>query len=506
MQNSHGRTSRNPLYNSDEDLPCTLYTVPNQLVIPIRRVLFELCTQIRVGATMLAYVDCDTPILCNDTPFGGTMCALLHRVADSYMLTSEQRKKMLTMYLPDIISTGILHGYTARPYAHPKRAVHRAARKADALDQFVTHIKDQCDPSEQGIRMCDSLLVQVVLQSGKRYHLLQEHMHAALQQVQSLLHPRDSNRDNDSVISVVEIPTSLQCMQKLYIDWDKKLSEMLPLLPPGSVMDAQALVHARALALQTPAVFCRVLQHVGVLSPCDSVQVTVVEGSRWKSGMTECKVSFHFVFQILLSRRQLAAVWGLVMQHLQDRSPTVYAHIHGNGDAQPLGDAYECLYGVDIHPIRNKEQGLALPWSSKSLGEVASRMLKSVVVQDGKEQYSVYNDPMIWAAAAGIHMCARVAPYASYIHFNPTKVASALMEASICFPGPKCLKIDAIRTPLPDASCDAKQHTPRGCVSPAVSSSVPEMVAEQGIVDHKHTNVSRTSHTDIHVHVHNAAK
>jgi hypothetical protein len=436
------------------------------------------------------------------------MCTLLHRVADAYMLTSEQRKNILTVYLPDIISTGILHGHTARPYAHPKRAVHRAARKADVLDQFVSLIKGQCDPSEQGIRMCDSLLVQVVLQSGKRYHLLQEHMHSALQQIQDLLHPRDSDGVNDTVISVVEIPTSLQGMQKLYIDWDKKLSEMLPLLPPGSGMDVPTLKHARALALQTPAVFCRVLQHVGVLSPCDSVQVTVVEGSRWKSGMTECKVSFHFVFQILLSRRQLAAVWGLVMQHLQVRSPVVYAHIHGNGGVQPLGDndngsAYECLYGVDIHPIRNKEQGLALPWSSKSLGEPASRMLKSVVVQDGEEQHSVYNDPTIWAAASSVHMCGRPAPYALYVHFNPAKVARALMEASICFPGPKCLKIDAIRTPLPDVGCCTEQHTPHGYVSPAVSSSVPEMGVEQGIADHRHTNVSQTSHVYIHVHVHN---
>jgi hypothetical protein len=64
------------------------------------------------------------------------------------------------------------------------------------------------------------------------------------------------------------------------------------------------------MALELPALLCKILIAENVIDPTDEVCIVVKEGSRTKgSGM---KVSMHFIFQLLLTPKQYNAVWAIV--------------------------------------------------------------------------------------------------------------------------------------------------------------------------------------------------
>jgi hypothetical protein len=123
---------------------------------------------------------------------------------------------------------------------------------------------------------------------------------------------------------LIEFPNFLQRTHKLYVDWDKKLSEVEKLgegfLPHrhSSNENEYGVVHRRAnverirqLALQTPQAVLHLLKNMGceLQSPhpgsedsdCKetTVKVYIKEGTRpLMPDGKDWKISFHFVFQV----------------------------------------------------------------------------------------------------------------------------------------------------------------------------------------------------------------
>jgi hypothetical protein len=128
-------------------------------------------------------------------------------------------------------------------------------------------------------------------------------------------------------LQIIEFPNFLQRTHKLYVDWDKKLSDMerLPtdtsegFLPHRPNTQGYGVIERRAnvekirqLALKTPCAIVRLLEKMGCqfLFGDDgaTIKVYVKEGTRPtaaaaategdEGGMADWKISFHFVFQV----------------------------------------------------------------------------------------------------------------------------------------------------------------------------------------------------------------
>lgn len=134
------------------------------------------------------------------------------------------------------------------------------------------------------------------------------------------------------MFQIIEFPNFLQRTHKLYVDWDKKLSDMerlenkcsvkfLPHQRGGggggegyNLMQRRANVERiRQLALQTPSAVMRLLKQMGCeFLHCHSqegtIKVYVKEGTRptkTESEEEDWKISFHFVFQVQTPSRDI---------------------------------------------------------------------------------------------------------------------------------------------------------------------------------------------------------
>lgn len=145
-------------------------------------------------------------------------------------------------------------------------------KKASVLERFV----EKCE--KEGILHCCPSMVQVVLESGARFHELHSHPSDFLIACRNKLLCVSPGQGSPDIASLVEVPNSLQLLHCFYVDWDMLLKDFVFL--PNEWSDKEKLEYVRLEAMKTPAVICKLLVKLGFVDPKDVVQVVVVEGTR----------------------------------------------------------------------------------------------------------------------------------------------------------------------------------------------------------------------------------
>lgn len=266
---------------------------------------------------------------------------------------------------------------------------------------------------------------------------------------------------------VIEFPNVFQRIHKFYIDWDKKTSEVAFFddSSGGSFLQRSAgIERLRLAALGTPAAILRILQTCvpGFALEQDDVRVLVKEGTRNVSS-TDCKVSFHFVFQILVTTEQFRAIYQHVVQHIQTNPEmqllsSVLLNSTGDEDAPKKANMlldndkwWSGLLGMDLHPQKNAYQGLACTGSRKNLDAKASSILGTMLVSGDGSSWEWISSPQQVEKpqqdATDESMCSKASTVSSCSHAPlvekaglPHKILS-WMEASVIMPSPSCIPV-----------------------------------------------------------------
>jgi len=257
----------------------------------------------------------------------------------------------------------------------------------------------------------------------------------------------------------LQVPSLLQRLQKVYVDWEMMLSTMKKsqaFAGRHSSLDTAGMVESvRQMALKAPKAICNILYSMGCIQDSSSdVFVLVKEGTR-EVDNHDWKISFHFVFQIIASVAQFQCVYEMIMHSvccmpgprhlaflmglisLRDYEASIQAGMECAGcDEQGRRDyafneivkaslccatagwgdeAAAALLGVDMHPAKNAFQGLACLGSKKKAGGTGNRLAGMMRVhgEGGSD----------WMPG-----------YCSNAH--PLLV---LAEASVIMPGPRCI-------------------------------------------------------------------
>lgn len=304
------------------------------------------------------------------------------------------------------------------------------------------------------------------------------------------------------------MPSLLQRLQKFYVDWEMMLSTMKKcqhFAANDDDSDAETMVERiRQMALQAPVCICNMLARMNCIpGGTREVFVLVKEGTReilsssssssvgdstdhGSSSSSDWKVSFHFVFQLVMSIAQFQCMYEMLMheiatskdaRHLAfflgmislweyerymkqceegegesgsssvrraqkikqeclddggaDYEAKLRLHALGEIVAASSGAAsYEQSFiGMDSHPLKNAFQGLACLGSKKKMDD-----------KRGNRLLGMMRVPMVITSAAATHTSepARgwewVQDYCSATH--PLLV---LTEASVIMPGPRCI-------------------------------------------------------------------
>jgi hypothetical protein len=250
---------------------------------------------------------------------------------------------------------------------------------------------------------------------------------------------------------------------------------------------SEKIDQARELALQTPAKICQIFIALGYISADTLVQIVIKEGSRPPVDGSEIeKISFHFITNLYGTVDQMRTLAKAFFQYLEKHAGTlssVLASSDARIDKIDAMNGYESLIGVDMHPYSNPEQGLAMGFSRKHLrnpytrfveilhiryhspSEFAGAVLVSMwgsnslcVCRNGVEILSEIpcgsiwlgrmmsaKPPMdIWYCSSWLMLCTyplKPNPYTLNSTLDPTKILWALLDASICIPGPRCIGI-----------------------------------------------------------------
>lgn len=202
-----------------------------------------------------------------------------------------------------------------------------------------------------------------------------------------------------SCIQVIEFANPFQKIHKFYIDWDKKISEIAFETNghAGATRGQQQVETVRQAALKTPAAVMRILHQLGdevfsVTRGASSVEVVVKEGTRKLP--SDWKVSFHFVFQLLLTTEQFKAVYEHLAQHISGSADMkmLSSYLLKSSQSEPDlaaqilkdGEWWCGLLGMDLHPRQNAFQGLACLGSRKQDGFPPSAYIGDMrVAKDG---------------------------------------------------------------------------------------------------------------------------
>jgi hypothetical protein len=161
------------------------------------------------------------------------------------------------------------------PKNHPKCLIDR--QKNQLIQRFTT----QCISS--GIKITFTCMIQKLYMGGNkpyRVHELFLHVGDFLLTCAERI-TADSFYAMDDLMSMIEIPNSLQSMRKFYIDWDMQLSKVqfLEMGQCDGDDDVNRMMLVRQIALRVPAVVGKILVATGHLLPTDVIQVVVKEGS-----------------------------------------------------------------------------------------------------------------------------------------------------------------------------------------------------------------------------------
>lgn len=119
-------------------------------------------------------------------------------------------------------------------------------------------------------------------------------------------HNHHHHRGGGKFLSLVEVPNSLQLLHCFYVDWDMMVNDFKFLScgvggggesyerKPGGSLD-----FIRSEAMKTPCVIYGIMAKLGYIRRDETVQVVVVEGTRWNEKKKSHKVSIHFIFKVV---------------------------------------------------------------------------------------------------------------------------------------------------------------------------------------------------------------
>jgi hypothetical protein len=161
------------------------------------------------------------------------------------------------------------------PINHPKYLTDR--QKNPLIQRFTT----QCINS--GVTITYTCMLQkLYMGPNKPYRIHEIFMHIGdflLTCAERIT--ADCFHDMQELMSMIEIPHSLQSMRKLYIDWDMQLSKVhfLEMGPCDFDNDVNKMMLVRQVALRVPAVVAKILVATGHILATDVIQVVVKEGS-----------------------------------------------------------------------------------------------------------------------------------------------------------------------------------------------------------------------------------
>ena len=176
-------------------------------------------------------------------------------------------------------------------------------------------------------------------------------------------------------LQVIEFPNALQRTLKLYVDWDKKLSDVRSRTlfldeSENSMMQRRSDVERiRQLAMGTPSAVTRLLKKLGCSitgsgSSSIIIRVVVKEGTRPLSvSQEDWKISFHFIFQITVSSIQFRLVYHHMAELIRSSLDNLAAalgladgQIGGYETAAMKDPLFGALVGMDLHPRQNVYQ------------------------------------------------------------------------------------------------------------------------------------------------------
>lgn len=213
---------------------------------------------------------------------------------------------------------------------------------------------------------------------------------------------------------------------------------------PATTSAPADIERIRQLALGTPRAIARILRdEAGRIAEADELFVLVKEGTRDLDGGST-KVSFHFVFQLLVTHAQFRQLYEDVVDFLvksedeeecldvacalelaecaigdssSSGAEAARARILASSSRSPV----HALVGLDLHPRQNAAQGLASLGARKALKNPGTRVV-------------------------GMMSCATGEWVQGYVeNAHPLAV---LADASIAVPGPRCIGLAAKGTNL----------------------------------------------------------
>lgn len=232
------------------------------------------------------------------------------------------------------------------------KGVFKDSKKAAVQKAYHAYIKSV------GAQYHYPVLVQVLVRDKYRYHVMFRHAEDYLEWYVKTM------QGEDPPFSVIEIPVPFlkgeagMAAIKFYCDWEKLLSTM-QFLEGDTVLDR--VEEARELALRTPLLLIDIMVELGWVKDHFTVQTVVKEGTR-EVGDAEWKISYHFIFQLLIPTRYVKIAGSEILKKVKEHSASTYEAISQPGNKVTHVDHMSPLIGLDMHPAMNEFQvSLALP-------------------------------------------------------------------------------------------------------------------------------------------------
>jgi hypothetical protein len=180
-------------------------------------------------------------------------------------------------------------------------------------------------------------------------------------------------------IQVMECPVpSVGNLTKFYVDVDCKLSRV-------------SLSHQETLEMlmQMPETLGKIFVDLNVLHRTDRFCIMVKENSRL-SADGDTKMSIHLIVNLASSIETFVTLQGMIRSYIRKKCPRCIELqeddklLVSNDDIQHMG-IYASLAFADCHPEINAKQGLAGPWSRKSVEQTTVSTLREIIwVQNGQ--------------------------------------------------------------------------------------------------------------------------
>lgn len=309
----------------------------------------------------------------------------------------------------------------------------RHARKKNVLDSCITAL------DQHHIDYACLTLLQLVFSTKARVHVIHLHVeNAVIAAIQAL------SSNHGDVIQVIEVPTKMTVC-KFYTDMDLHGNRVKCFAEMG---DHEVITRVREIGLRTPEVLTGILEHLCFIQKGQLVSVVNVEGTRFQQGKKCIKYSWHFIWNLLLTRNQYIQVWSEIFAWMQSGGDgigglvgdtrVVSAFImddtaHITPDVLKAAGDYACLLMLDPHVMRNPDQGLKTPWSRSAASDPPLRPMQIMWVRGCVHEFSEIPDKRIWTAHLPI-----MKRRDELRHLDPIKASWAMSRAMLA-PSPGCI-------------------------------------------------------------------